>query len=719
MRLTLRTLLAYLDDTLEPAQAKLIGQKVAESDAAQELIARIKQVTRRRRLTTPPNTGPGGKLDANVMAEYLDNMLPADQLAEVEETCLASDVHLAEAAACHQILTLVLGEPVLVPPTARQRMYSLIRGRESIPNRKAAAPALGPVAPEAAHHPNDEADEALLLGLPLYRQGSLYRWLVPAGAVALLIAGVSAIWMGFWTSTNAASREPVSNEVAAAPVVEREPEPLPPSQPEAEATPPKPQPSPEKSPTVQSQPDKPAAVAKGPSTPSTPPPEPADTGKKTENPVEKTEPSVAATPNRPPAPTPPSVVRRELGKAILTPPCILLQQNGDAPGWQRLSPEKRVSSTDRLVSLPGYRSDIRMDSGVQIQLWGNLQQFSRTLTGVLESAVTLYANPEVDLDFLLDHGRVLLTNHKDNGPARIRIRFHQEIWDLTLADQESEVAIELFGQCQPYTREPGGSEPYLRVFLFALKGQAQLRIRYELHTLFSPSIIVWDNASGVAPQPQSLPRAPDWWTSKAPPQNRVVQELQAALKELSQRLIAKDKIDVVVAEAMRDPTSASSRILAVRCLAAMNDVGKLVDALAEPGHVEVRVVAIEELRHLLGLSSSYETIISSALKQKRYTEGQAQTILQLLHGFGPEQQADPATRATAVEYLNHDKLAIRQLTHTLLCSFIPEGQKIQYDPAGGPEQLERGTRDWQKLIQGGKKDEGRGTKNGKGASRGQ
>ena len=33
---------AYLDDTLEPQQAMLIGEKVAESDAAQELIARIK-----------------------------------------------------------------------------------------------------------------------------------------------------------------------------------------------------------------------------------------------------------------------------------------------------------------------------------------------------------------------------------------------------------------------------------------------------------------------------------------------------------------------------------------------------------------------------------------------------------------------------------------------------------------------------------------------------
>src|SRR5882762_9136138 len=137
MRLTLRTLLAYLDDTLEPAQAKAIGQKVAESDTAQELIARIKQVTRRRRLTTPPDKGPGAKVDANTIAEYLDNTLTSDQLADIEQLCLSSDVHLAEIAACHQILTLVLGEPALVPPTARERMYGLFQGREAIPFRKA------------------------------------------------------------------------------------------------------------------------------------------------------------------------------------------------------------------------------------------------------------------------------------------------------------------------------------------------------------------------------------------------------------------------------------------------------------------------------------------------------------------------------------------------------------------------------------------------------
>ena len=80
-RLTLRTLLAYVDDTLPPDQAREIGQKVADSDhVAQELMDRIKKVTCRRGLTVPPAAGPE-RIDANTVAEYLDNDLPADRVA--------------------------------------------------------------------------------------------------------------------------------------------------------------------------------------------------------------------------------------------------------------------------------------------------------------------------------------------------------------------------------------------------------------------------------------------------------------------------------------------------------------------------------------------------------------------------------------------------------------------------------------------------------------
>lgn len=138
MRLTLRTLLAWLDDTLSPAEVREIGKQVAESPFASELKDRIYRVTRQRRLTVPPRTGPDA-VDANVVASYLDNELEPDLVADFEKKCLTSDVHLAEVSSVHQILSLV-GQKAKVPVEARERMYRLIKGRETMKAKGRRAP---------------------------------------------------------------------------------------------------------------------------------------------------------------------------------------------------------------------------------------------------------------------------------------------------------------------------------------------------------------------------------------------------------------------------------------------------------------------------------------------------------------------------------------------------------------------------------------------------
>ena len=125
MRLTLRTLLAYLDNALDPQETVQIRDKLTESGFATQLVQRIRDMLADGSVPAPSPEAVGPVEEANVISEYLDSTLPSEQVAEIERACLESNPHLAEAAACHQILTMVLKKPADVPAELRERIYEL------------------------------------------------------------------------------------------------------------------------------------------------------------------------------------------------------------------------------------------------------------------------------------------------------------------------------------------------------------------------------------------------------------------------------------------------------------------------------------------------------------------------------------------------------------------------------------------------------------------
>ena len=135
MRLTLRTMLAYLDDVLSEADAHELGQKIESSDFASGLVHRIRNSISRLRLSSPDLLGNDSMDDPNTVAEFIDSALSPEREQEFEKVCLQSDKHLSEVASCHQILTMVLGTPARVEPRLRDRIY-----RTGIPGEGAATP---------------------------------------------------------------------------------------------------------------------------------------------------------------------------------------------------------------------------------------------------------------------------------------------------------------------------------------------------------------------------------------------------------------------------------------------------------------------------------------------------------------------------------------------------------------------------------------------------
>jgi hypothetical protein len=700
MRLTLRTLLAYLDDTLEPSDIKQIGQKVAESDAAQELIERIKQVTRRRRLTTPPDTGDRQPFDPNTVAAYLDNELPSEQVAELEKLCLESDVHLAEVAACHQILTLVLGEPALVPPTAKERMYGLVKGREAIPFRKAPA--------DGGGEGDDEEDDAMISVLAFHRrQNSWKRWALPVAGVILFLALPVVLIAALLQGSNAPRETHAS--VANSDKTPTDKDSAKDSTPAKDTGTPKDK---DKAGTDGNDPNKDKSNTDGSNKDGNPKDQsPKDNDPKKDKTNTDGGPVADKGPERPAAPSTERIVlaKYKVPEKMDALSMLVQRANESGSSWKRVSPNSPVYTSDKLVSLPGYASEIATNSGVRLQLSGTHPRFypAPMPQVIFESAVTLHANPKFDLDLTLDRGRIFLANAKDKDAARVRVRFEKEVWDLTLSEPGSEVAM-LFFKVSPPNLDWHHDEPPAHVRFCVVQGKAGLKVDYQDYPSLEfpgPAYFSWDSyGTGIdGPKRVTQPLAA---FSKEMPASKEVNDLREALVALSMRLVGNKAVNVVLREVIDDGPPLQ-RSHCIDCLGAIDAIPALLDVLdnTDEARASDRLEAVLVLCRWVGRGSAYARQLYDAatksgfLIDKKYTPGEAAIVLKLLHYFDELEVKERETYEFLAGNLTSNKVAIRELANWHLVNLARGVKSIpQFNAAWDQDKRNRAAAEWMKMI---------------------
>lgn len=400
---------------------------------------------------------------------------------------------------------------------------------------------------------------------------------------------------------------------------------------------------------------------------------------------------------------------QSLGQYVVAPkapPSVLLERPVNLDIWGRRKPESRVQPDVYLVSLPGYRNKIYLDSGVHLTLWGNVPAFS-VFPPVLECTVMLQTpSPNFDAEFVLDHGRVHVANYKAQGPAQVRIRFLHETWDLTLHNPETEAVAELWGMYSPETPlslEPGGNGPEIRLDLFS-KGKATLKVHSQEHAISGMSHVSWSKGGAGLTGPRMLPRLPDWWTDRIAAAKPEVADTMAALADYDKLLNQKPAVLDAVFTEVRESDDACVRALGTLILGAIDALPQLVDALEDRVHVEVRSAARIALQAWISRSVEHRLELYHTLfERKGYAKDKAQIVMELLHGISASAAQQPETYQKLIDYLNHENLVIRDMAWHRLVYLAPrEAKGIDYEPNADPEKRKLAVAEWKKRLPAGK-----------------
>lgn len=676
MRLTLRTLLAYLDDVLSPAETKLMGQKIQESPMAQLLVSRIREVMRRRRLKAPDVFGPEVGIDPNIIGQYLNDTLPAEQYADVERILLASDELLAETAACHQVLTMVT-ETVDLPLEKRERLY-----------------ALGPVDPNAqliapndtAHSPHSRTPEAIttrsappnvrLATAPTHvnddeRITTVPDYLKPAPwsskilpvmtVLGLIILCAALIGPGVLNGVRQANvelqrrnnREQPAERVAAADL----------PKPADELS--------ETEPTVNIAANalpKPGELREEPALPQAPPttekddfeealPSPDSTAvaaitKPNEMPAESPDSDEPDDKASPPKPTPlPPEILAEFEVRYTSTDGVIIKSNEKDHSWYMVPQRSDLRPDDLVANLDPFDATLELDKA----------NIRATLVG--ESIVKFLQPSGVGLQGIgvIGRGKIVLQPLKPDRstPGRIAIGIGEDIWTLDLMNDETICGLEVMSREATQFNKFHDFYWY-QANLYVLSGAVNWtnsagQVQQISQRMVLP--IIPERAATSRPVPINYPSEPIWCDAS----RRRAQPLRRFSSQFQKSFAADEPVEQTMLSLMKNTPNPKIAELATRCLAAADDFEGLVETLATCGSEDGRSAAREGLRQWLPMNPNFGPLLKSEL-DKYYPPDEVEAVYRMLWGFTREDVIGSQVNSRQLAgWLRSPKIEIREL----------------------------------------------------------
>ncbi|NBO93703.1 MAG: hypothetical protein EBV06_15545 [Planctomycetia bacterium] len=386
----------------------------------------------------------------------------------------------------------------------------------------------------------------------------------------------------------------------------------------------------------------------------------------------------------------------------------LVGSEGVGKSYSRIANGDTLYSRDIHVALPGFKVNLEPASkAVDLLLWGNLPEQSSS--AVLESVVILHDSKAYDLDFTLMRGRVVLTNTKESGSAKVWLRTEKVAVELVLVQPGTQVALELYGRWPAgvsfHRERKTADEPTQLWEIFVLKGDVQIKAAKTTWAMAAApgrSYFQGDSVNGPDPGgPQQVKETPDWADPKAKPTkvgilaDEVIKEYAGKLKGEEPGAVAQAFFALSLKDKIAE-RGAMVRQIVVTTLAALDEVDKVVDLLETSPNHDARKAAVIGLRHWIGAREGRDDKLHDLLIENRhYTKVEADVILNLLHSPFDPNVAE--TYDTLIAYLKHRKQAVRELSHWHLTRLAPLGRDIPYDAHGPAEERAKAADAWRKL----------------------